>query len=111
MGHPHIAVQKKYSRKGGETPPLGGPLCNTGIAQPEGIGPSVEPSSEPPLRADMASPAPDNGARAEMPSTRGNRHEDGAITRQVTGEAPLVGKAGPSKGKGIEPLEACEWWL
>ena len=42
----------------------------------------------------------------------GNCHkDDGAAGHQASGETPMHKRAGPSKGKGRVPLDACERWL
>ena len=89
MGKSHAVVPRRQTqREGADSPPLAGPMHDTGILQPEEIGPSeknVEPSDGPLPRADVASPAPDNATRAETLPAHGNCHDDGTVGHQVSG--------------------------
>src|ERR1700730_333768 len=115
MGKPHTGMPKRQTqREGADSPPLAGPMHNTGVMQPEGIGPSkksIEPSGGPLLRADVVSPAPDNATRADTLSAHGNCYEDDGTTRcQASGEMPMCKRVEPSKGKGRVPLDTHERW-
>ena len=115
MGKPCAVMPRRQTqREGTASPPLTEPLHNTGIAQPEGIGPSekiVKPSGGPPLRDDMVLSVSDNGTRAETLLAHGNCHEDDGTSRHHTvGKTPMRERVGPSKGKGREPLDTRERW-
>jgi hypothetical protein len=91
-----------------ESPPFVEVQRETGVAQPEGIGPSEGPHGEASGRDDVASLGPDNAnMRAETLSAQGNRPEDGSMGPP---EPSMRGRAEPSKGKSRQLLGTREQW-
>jgi hypothetical protein len=94
--------------EGLESPPFIELQCETGVGQPEGIGPSSGPHSNSPVRDDMASPVPDDtNIRADTISAQGNCPEKGSMEPY---KSSMCRRAGPSKGKSKQPLETCKQW-